>query len=432
MPYNVTGSSAFQAANSTDFESNFKLAWYNIHALNASGALLCANQPSQGPPVMSISPMFRNVTYDPKSCTQAGKECPCSMMNNTAVPDDTFMKFFMSVTPNATQMVLDYFGNSDRVAAIIQDWKNMKSAPADIYMVTTSWADLTPTAWGNFVFTVLGMAGGDTMTTLMPLTNILTLAAANGTANKGPCINSTMRKYNPLLTPHEAVFADDSWKNINSAMDVCDTLWVQPAEGLQSGTSLAYLDARALFLPTPGATVMTQTVVFDIAIDTGNRGSDNYKAVQCAYGTAIKIGACTNSTFTLLTGYSLELSNTSRRSTSVIFTTGIAAGYSQADLQGTIALAKSLTPDILQRTYSQVQGQFPAASKNISVVSTDPPIVTTDNSTPAGGLTTGAVVGIIFAVLVGLAIVGAAIFFVTKPPEKPAAGDYTNVDSMSR
>jgi len=167
MPYNVTGSSAFQAANSTDFQSKFKLAWNNIHAPNASGALLSVNQSSQGVPVMLTSPFYPNVTYDPKSCTQAGKDCPCSKMNNITVPDDTFMNFCMSI-PNAQQILLDDFGNSSRIAAIIQDWKYMQSASVDIYMVTTSWADLTPTAWGNFVFMVFGYAGGETMTTLMP------------------------------------------------------------------------------------------------------------------------------------------------------------------------------------------------------------------------------------------------------------------------
>jgi len=241
-----------------------------------------------------------------------------------------------------------------------------------------------------------------------------------------------MLSYNPPLTLHQAVFADDSKRNIDTAAGVCDTLWVQPADGLQTGSSLTYLDNRALFLPTPGATALTQAVVFNIVVDTGNRGTDNYKAVYCAYALAIKIGACSNSSTTLLPGYILGLSNTSRRSTSVLFTTGITAGYSEADLQGTIANANSLTAESLQQTYNQVaQEQFPAASQNITIASVDAPTVVTDNNSPSGGLTTGAVVGIIFAVLIGLAIVGAAIFFVTKPPEKPLAGDYASVDHMS-
>ena len=113
----------------------------------------------------------------------------------------------------------------------------LRSRKASVKIVSTSWAPVTEEQWKEYLVNVtnsfdLGFAENETLSLEDPGPGL--------SADKGIVIKKDMEEDNVGFD--NALFADDSQSNIQSAREVCNTLLLPKRVGLD-GTDCAYIEA---------------------------------------------------------------------------------------------------------------------------------------------------------------------------------------------
>ena len=124
--------------------------------------------------------------------------------------------------------LVESFNGTDRLEKIKEFLGNLRIF-SDVKILSTSWYPITENQWKEYLFYVsdelkLGFAYADILTVADPGPGL--------SADKGAKIQTDAGKSKNYLK--EAIFADDSWGNIKSARNVCQTLYINERKGLDS------------------------------------------------------------------------------------------------------------------------------------------------------------------------------------------------------
>ena len=135
------------------------------------------------------------------------------------------MHFWLSNANN--KELIESFGETGRLEDIKGFLQDLKNAGATVKIVSTSWFPITENQWQEYLFYVsneleLGFAKDDILTVADPGPGL--------SADKGAKIQMDAGVEGTYL--NQTIFADDSWGNIKSARDVCQTLYINERKGL--------------------------------------------------------------------------------------------------------------------------------------------------------------------------------------------------------
>ena len=126
--------------------------------------------------------------------------------------------------------LIESFGGADRLETIKSFLKQLTGAGAKVKIVSTSWFPITENQWKEYLFYVsselkLGFLKDDILTVADPGPGL--------SADKGAKIQKDQKDAGGnggYLK--QAIFADDSWGNIKSSRNVCQTLYINERKGL--------------------------------------------------------------------------------------------------------------------------------------------------------------------------------------------------------
>ena len=138
---------------------------------------------------------------------------------------------------NPIEDLTESFGGTERVLRIKGFIDRLRYKGGNVKLVSTSWAPVTEEQWREYLVNVTNTFDlGFESNTILSLED----PGPGKSADKGEVILQDMREDD--INFDEALFADDSTSNINSATDVCNTLLLPKRLGLD-GTDCAYMEA---------------------------------------------------------------------------------------------------------------------------------------------------------------------------------------------